>query len=199
MTTNDNPLARSLMPVARLMALIAGYLVLGLSLLITLEVVLRTFFNFSLQGSDEYGGYALAILASFGFSYALLERAHTRVEIVVERVSTGMQAALNLFSCWCVALLAVFIAWRGNAALMESLEFGSLSGTPLMTPLWMPQLVWVVGLSFFAIVSSSIAVHATLLIVRNRRWLNRHYGIKTLEEIIEEERVELQGSPEAFR
>ncbi|MFN7103007.1 MAG: TRAP transporter small permease subunit [Pseudorhizobium sp.] len=196
---NDNPLAKTIMPIARLMALIAGYLVLGLSLLITIEVILRTFFNFSLQGSDEYGGYALAVLASFGFSYALLERAHTRVEIVVERVGAGAQAVLNLFSCWCVAVMAMFIAWRGYGALMESIEFGSLSGTPLMTPLWMPQLAWVTGLVFFAIVSTSISVHATVLAAQNRLRLNRLYGIKTLEEIIEEERVETQDGLEGFR
>ncbi len=199
MITNDNPLTRSLLPIARLMALIAGYMLLGLTLLITAEVVMRSAFNFSLQGSDEYGGYVLAILAAFGFSYALMERAHTRVEIIVERVGTGPQVILNLISCWCVALMAAFIAWRSWAALSESLEFGSLSGTPLMTPLWMPQLAWVAGLVVFGITATLIALHATLLAVKNRRQLNRFYGIKTLDEIIEEERVEIGNNSEAFR
>jgi TRAP-type C4-dicarboxylate transport system permease small subunit len=199
MTTNDNPLTRPLLPIARLMALVAGYMLLGLTILITVEVVLRSALSLSLQGSDEYGGYVLAVLAAFGFSYALLERAHTRVEIIIERIGTGPQAALNLFSCWCVALMAVFIGWRSWAALSESLEFGSLSGTPLMTPLWMPQLAWVAGLIVFAITAALSAVHATLLVLKNRRDLNRFYGIKTLDEIIEEERVETTDNPEAFR
>jgi TRAP-type C4-dicarboxylate transport system permease small subunit len=199
MMMNENPLARLLMPVSRLLALLAGYLMLGLALMITTEIILRRFFSFSLQGSDEYGGYALAILASFGFSYALLERAHTRVEILVERVGPGPQAILNLFSCWCIALMAMFIAWRGGAALSESLEFQSLSGTPLMTPIWKPQLAWVIGLVIFTIVSCSIALHATWLTLRNSRRLNRLYGIKTLEEVIEEERIETRDNPEGLR
>jgi TRAP-type C4-dicarboxylate transport system permease small subunit len=198
MTTNDNPVARALMPLARLLALIAGYMLLGLTLVITAEVMLRTFFNFSLQGSDEFGGYTLAILAAFGFSYALLERAHTRVEILTERVPPGPQALLNLVSCWCIALMALFIAWRGWAALMESIEFGSLSGTPLMTPLWQPQVIWVGGLVFFAITATAIALHAAVLTARNYHLLNRFYGIKTLDEIIEEERVDIQEPQEAF-
>ncbi|MFT0861403.1 TRAP transporter small permease subunit [Ancylobacter sp. G4_0304] len=196
---DDNPVSRLLLPPARLMALLAGYLLLGLSFLVTAEVVLRSAFNLSLQGSDEFGGYTLAVLAAFGFSYALLERAHTRVEILIERVGTGPQALLNLVSCWCIALMALFMAWRSYAALMESVEYGSLSGTPLMTPLWQPQLAWFIGLLFFAAVASIIAIHALILMVSDRRRLNRFYGMKTLEEIIDEERVELHDDPGAFR
>lgn len=196
---DDNPVARLLLPPARLMSLVAGYLLLGLSILVTTEVVLRSAFNVSLQGSDEFGGYTLAVLAAFGFSYALLERAHTRVEILIERIGTGPQALLNLVSCWCIALMAQFMAWRAYATLMESVEYRSLSGTPLMTPLWQPQLVWFIGLLFFAVVASIIAIHALVLMLRDRRRLNRFYGMKTLEEIIEEERVEMQNDREAFR
>lgn len=187
--TTDNPVNRALMPFARFLALAAGYGLLGLALLVTVEILLRRFMNFSLQGGDEFGGYVLAILAAFGFSFALLERAHTRVEILVERVSGPVQAGLNIFSAWCIALMAAFMAWRAYAALMESIEFGSLSGTPLMTPLWQPQSLWLIGLVFFAITSTAIAVHSTVLLASNYRDINRLYGTKTLEEIIEEETI----------
>ncbi len=186
----ENPVSRALMPVAKGLSLVAGYLLLGLAILITAEILLRRFMNFSLQGGDEFGGYVLAILAAFGFSYALLERAHTRVEIVVERVSSRARALLNLVSSWCVALMAFFMAWRAYAALAESIEFNALSGTPLMTPLWQPQSIWVAGLVFFAITATAIALHSTVLIARDRARLNRFYGIKTLDEIIEEETVQ---------
>lgn len=192
--TDDNPVARLLMPAARAFALIAGYLLLALSLLVTAEVLLRRFVNISLQGSDEFGGYTLAVLAAFGFSLALLERAHTRVEILVERVGTGISAVLNLVSCWCIALMAVFMAWRAWSSLMESIEYGSLSGTPLMTPLWQPQLVWFAGLAFFAFTACTVTLHASWLMLRDRRRLNRFYGMKTLEEIIEEETVQTSDS-----
>jgi len=186
-SVNENPLARRLLPVARLAALVAGYAVLGISLMITLEVLLRNVFNVSLQGADEYGGYTLAVVAAFGFSFALLERAHTRVKILLERVGTNSQAMLNLFACWCVALMAIFFVWRGFGAMMESIEYKSLSGTPLMTPLWRPQLVWVCGLAFFAVCSTCVALHASVLMLRDRARLNAFYGCKSLDDIIEEE------------
>lgn len=193
----DNPVNRALMPVARLLALAAGYGLLGLALLVTVEILLRRFMNFSLQGGNELGGYVLAILAAFGFSFALLERAHTRVEILIERVSGRPQAWLNLISAWCIALMAMFMAWRAGGALMESIEFGSLSGTPLMTPLWQPQSLWVLGLTFFGITALAIAVHSTVLLLRDYRELNRLYGTKSLEEIIEEETVSTFEAREA--
>jgi TRAP-type C4-dicarboxylate transport system permease small subunit len=186
----ENPVARALSPVAKKLALVAGYLLLGLALLITVEIFLRRFINFSLQGSDELGGYVLAILSAFGFSYALLERAHTRVEILVERVGSGTRAFLNLISAWCVAIMACFIAWRAYAALAESIEYHALSGTPLMTPLWQPQIVWFAGLLFFATTAVGIALHASVLSIHNRARLNRFYGTKSLDEIIEEETVQ---------
>lgn len=187
--TPENPVARALLPTARWLALLAGYLLLGLALLVTAEILLRRFVNVSLQGGDEFGGYVLAILAAFGFSYALLERAHTRVEILIERVGRGPQAILNLVSAWCIALMACFMAWRSYAALSESIEFQALSGTPLMTPLWQPQLLWFAGLLFFAITATAVALHASWLIGQGRSRLNRFYGVKTLDEIIEEETV----------
>lgn len=187
--TKSNSVNRVLMPIAQFLALVAGYGLLGLALLVTVEILLRRFMNFSLQGGNELGGYVLAILAAFGFSFALLERAHTRVEILIELVPGRLQAWLNLISAWCIALMAAFMAWRAAGALLESIEFGSLSGTPLMTPLWQPQSLWVVGLTFFAVTSLAIAVHSTALLVRDPRELNRLYGTKTLEEVLEEETV----------
>jgi TRAP-type C4-dicarboxylate transport system permease small subunit len=195
----ENPVLKTLTPVARLLALLAGYLLLGLAVLITAEILMRRFMNMSLQGGDEFGGYVLAILAAFGFSYALIERSHTRVEILVERVGWRTQSVLNVISSWCIAAMAAFMAWRAYAALDESLEFQSLSGTPLMTPLWQPQSLWFIGLLFFGVIATVIAVHSSLLLIRDPRRLNRLYGIKTLDEIIEEETVLTEDTTGAIK
>lgn len=195
---SENPLTRAVNPLARFLALIAGYMLLGVALFVTVEILARRFLHISLQGGDELGGYMLAILAAFGFSYALIERAHTRVEILIERVGPRMQAMLNVFSAWCIALMAAFMAWRAWTTLMESVEYRSLSGTPLMTPLWQPQSLWFAGLLLFAGISLAVAVHATLLMLRDRRRLNRFYGIKTLEEVIEEETATPETGMEAL-
>lgn len=185
----ENRVARTLTPCARFLALLAGYALLLLTLTITAEVLLRRFANVSLQGSDELGGYTLAMVGAFGFSLAALERAHTRVEILTERIAPAPGAVLNLLATLGTMLMALFMAWRGWAALMESVEFKSLSGTPLMTPLWIPQSVWVFGLAVFALVSTAIFLHAALLFLRDREGLNRFYGPKALKDVLDEEQA----------
>ncbi|HEX2020438.1 MAG TPA: TRAP transporter small permease [Aurantimonas sp.] len=182
-----NPVATYLGPVARFFALLAGYGILALSLLITCEVLLRRFLNFSLQGGDEFGGYVLAMLAAFGFAYAWLDRSHTRVELVLERVPTGLRALLDLIAVLSLTGMAVFMAWRGWATVAESIEYGSLSGTPMMTPLWQPQAVWVLGLVFFALVAAATSVHAIVLFLARSPMLAQWYGVKSLNEDIQEQ------------
>jgi TRAP-type C4-dicarboxylate transport system permease small subunit len=187
--SKENRVAQAMTPVARFLALVAGYALLLLTLTITAEVLLRRFANVSLQGGDELGGYTLAITGAFGFSLAAIERAHTRVEILTERVNPAVGSVLNLLATLGTMLMALFMAWRGWAALMASIEFKSLSGTPLMTPLWMPQSLWVFGLAVFAVVSTALFLHAAILFLRDRDRLNRFYGPKSLDDLIHEEQA----------
>lgn len=180
----------------RLLALAAGYAVLGLACLIAAEIVLRRAFRISLQGADELGGYVLAVLAAFGFAYTLLERGHTRIELVLERLPLGARAVLDVLSLLAIAAMAVFLAWRGAATLAESIEFRSLSGTPLMTPLWMPQAVWVAGLSIFALVALACLAHALVLLVRAPAAIQSAYGVRSLDEEIEAETARLRSPAE---
>ena len=64
------------------LSIIGGYVLLGLSFLIVFEVIARKLFDFSLPGVDEIGGYVVTITGTFGFAYALIERTHTRIDIV---------------------------------------------------------------------------------------------------------------------
>ena len=185
---SDNPVVRVLGPVVRLTGLAAGYGVLILSFFVAAEVVLRRAVGVSLQGADEFGGYVLASLAAFGFAFALMERAHTRIELLHERLGRTPRAALDVLAMLAVAGMAVFMAARGVAVVAESLEYGSLSGTPSMTPLWRPQAVWAAGLVLFAIFSVACAAHALWLMVRNPDAIQQHYGARSLDEEIAEEK-----------
>lgn len=185
-----NPVERWCGPVVRIFSLFAGYAVLAITLVIGLEILLRRLFGVSLQGADEYGGYMLATITAVGAAYALLERGHTRIEILVERLPQSMRAVLNIVSALCMAAMAGFLAWRATVAMLESVEYQSLSGTPLMTPLWMPQAVWVAGMILFAVIAVVTALHCLRLAVGDWRAINRWYGIRTLNEEIEEVKAE---------
>ena len=183
-----NPVVRWLGPPARVGAILGGWGLMALSAVVGLEVVLRKVFSMSLQGADELGGYAVALAAAFGFGWALLERAHTRIDLLTTKLPLAVRRLLNVIALAAIAIFATFMAWRGWTTLLESIDYKSLSGTPLMTPLWWPQSLWVVGLLFFALVALACLGHALWLMAHDRRSLDRWYGPRSLAEEIEEER-----------
>ena len=188
----DNPLERVAGPVVRFMALLGGYAILAVAVFVSLEVVLRRAVGISLQGADEFGGYALAGAAAFGFAYTLMLRGHTRIELVLERLPRRLSNVFDVIAMVAIAAMALFLFWRGWAVMQESIEFRSLSGTPMRTPLWVPQAVWVTGLGLFALYAVLAAVHALWLAVTGNPGLRRWYGAKSLEEEIEEEKRSLK-------
>lgn len=183
---NENRLIRSLEGGVRFSSLICGYLLLFLSILVGFEVLARRLFGFSMQGADEIGGYVFAIIGAIGFSYALLRRAHTRIDIFLSRMPEGAQRVLNVLAAISMAAFAVFMAWRAGAAFMETLEYGSIANSPLQTPLWIPQSLWLFGLIVFAVTSVVFAISAVHLLVREPEAVNRRFGLVTSEQESEE-------------
>lgn len=178
---------RAIETTARFFAILCGWGCFILSVLIGVDVVARKFFGFSLQGTDELGGYVVAITAAFGFSLALIQRAHTRIDVFLGHVPPLGLALLNVLAMTSTAGFAGFMAWRTWATLDESLEFGSLASTPWQTPLWIPQSIWVAGLVMFAVIATALAVHAAVLLFADPDRLNRRYGPPSLKEEISAE------------
>lgn len=170
-------------------AIAAGYAAMGLSFLITFEVIARKFFSFSLQGVDELGGYVLALGVAFSFAYALLHRAHTRVDVLLALLPAPLRAPLNVLAALMLAAFAAFMLWRGVETLLETLEFDSHASTPLQTPLWIPQGLWVLGLGVFAILAALLAMRAVTLLFSGRvERLNREFGPRSTDDELDEAR-----------
>lgn len=174
---------------ARLGALFAGYAALALSVAIAVEVVGRKLFAFSLQGVDEIGGYVMAVGVTLSFAFALGERAHTRVDLVIARLPVGLRAPLNALAAVALFVFAAFMAWRGASVLDDSIAYQSRASTPLQTPLWLPQGLWLAGLLLFATLAGLFAGRAVWLLVRGRiRELDREFGPLGIDEEIAEAR-----------
>ena len=159
-------LARLGHSVARAGALVGGYLLLAFAVMVGVEVIGRKFFNFSLQGVDEAGGYILAVATSFALSYALLRCAHTRVDLLISRLPQKARAVLNVFAAAATTAFAMFMGWCAINTLHESVALGSRASTPLQTPLWIPQGLWVVGLCTFALTAAGLTTAAIIHLAR---------------------------------
>jgi TRAP-type C4-dicarboxylate transport system permease small subunit len=137
--------------------LLSGWALLALSLLIAFEVIARKYFQFSLKGVDEIGGYVLAIGSAVGFSYALVMRGHVRVDLLLLKLSRRAQDWANWIAALAMALFSYVLLWRTLFVYEKTLQLGARSGTPLDTPLAYPQGVWTLALILFAVVCTATA------------------------------------------
>lgn len=182
MTQDDNPISRLLGPPAKLLAILGGWWLLLFSFATCAEILGRKFFGFSLQGIDEAGAYSTAVVSALAFAWALVARSHTRVDFLLAHLPAALRALLNATAYALLAALGVFAAWRGWHVLEETLEFDAHAVTPLGTPLWIPQSLWLAGMAVFALFAVLVAMHALWLLLADRARLNRLYGPITLEE-----------------
>lgn len=171
--------------VVSLSALIAGYALLFLAIMTAIEIVGRKLFNFSFQGVDEIGGYVLAITASLGFGYALMTRTHTRVDFLLRMLPVGVRGLLHLAAMIVLLAIAIGMLWYAYSALMETLEYGSIANSPLETPIWIPQTLWLAGFIAFALIAALLTVRAAGLFIRGKfEQLDADFGPPTVDEEI---------------
>jgi TRAP-type C4-dicarboxylate transport system permease small subunit len=168
------------------MAVLAGASVLILALLIVFDIVARRFAGFSVQGTDEIGGYVLALVASMGFAYVLFERGFTRIDLVVRLLPRALANIVNVLAYVSLAAVALFFAQKSVATYMDTLLFDSRANTPLQTPMWIPQGFWVAGMCFFALCSVLYALRALVLLFVDGDALAAEYGIARVEEEVSE-------------
>lgn len=174
------------------LVLAVGWWLILLSVATCVEMVSRKLFAFSLQGVDEVGGYTLAIVGAIGFSYTLITRGHTRIDFLVSKLPPRARSVLNTLAMVTLAGMAVFAVLRGYVVLSESIEFQSHSTTPLQTPMWIPQSLWLIGWALFTVVAVYMAMHAMKLLFSGKHAeLNTFYGPQTLDEEIEAEAGEV--------
>lgn len=187
-TSKDRTLSGALHGLSALFANIGGYILLGLAVLVTVETLGRKFFNFSLQGVDELGGYALAVSSALAFTTALIDRAHIRIELFHVMLPLPLQMALNWFAVTSIAAFGGLLAYVCYTIIGDSFSYNSTAPTPWATPLIYPQSLWYAGIAIFAVVSAAMALHATyLLVTGNGRALNKAYGPKQAAEEVKEE------------
>jgi len=173
---------------SRLMARLAGALLLLAAIVITADVLLRKLFLFSLGGSDELAGYALAISTSWGLPYALLRRANIRIDFIYLRLPPRLTAWLDLAGLLAMAGFMVFVTWFAAALWLESIEMRAAANTPLGTPLMVPQGIWVMGLVLFLLAVAVLIARVLALLIRgDADGVSRDAGIRTVEEEVRDE------------
>jgi TRAP-type C4-dicarboxylate transport system permease small subunit len=188
--------SRGLLRLTDFAVIACGWWLIALSIITCLEMLGRKLLGFSLQGVDEIGSYTYGIVGAFGFAYALATRSHTRVDFLLSRFPARGRALLNLLAMLSLAAMALLCTWRGAHVLAESIDLRATAATPLATPMWIPQSIWLAGYVLFALVAGWCAIDALRITLKRggSTELNARFGPQTLEEEIEAE-TEVQLAP----
>ena len=111
------------------------------------------------HGADEMSSFILAASCSWGFAFALLRRAHVRVESLQLILPGRVCAILDIVGLILLGAFVAVIGWYTTSVLALSIDMGALADM-LDVPLWIPQAFWVAGF----LVSVVLAV---LLLIRS--------------------------------
>lgn len=173
----------SLRKVSRWMAWTAGTALIATAMLVSVEVVLRKVFLVGLSMATELSSYTLAIVASWGFAFTLLQRGHVRVDALVRLLPTRSAAWSDCLALAGLLGFAAALTWYGFATLAESWSMNARAMTPLGTRLWLPQGLWVLGLMFFTLTAAALLVRALVLLGRGATAESRALiGTSSVEE-----------------
>jgi TRAP-type C4-dicarboxylate transport system permease small subunit len=119
---------------------------IALILIIGLDILTRSVFNYSLEIADELGGYLLAAITFLALAVTRAHEGFHRVEFLYDRLGPrGRLIAALLFD-----LLALLLALLLSVYLLRYIHAtwvsGAVAPTRLMTPLWLAQLPMVLGM-----------------------------------------------------
>lgn len=151
---------------------------------------LRKLFNISLGGADELSGYGFGVATTFALSFALLERAHIRVDALIAVLPKRLHVAINFLGLWLLIGFAFILTAMVWSMVADTLTHGSRSITPMRVPLMIPQLPWLFGWVFFVFTGMLITlVSLQRLWRRDRDGVQALIGVKSIDEQIEDESV----------
>ena len=174
--------------IAKLGVWCGGIMMVASSFIIGAEVILRKVFLVSLGGADEMASYALALGTVWALSFALLHRSHIRVDALYQHLPKHICAILDVLALVSVLAFASMLAWYGFDVWLTSWEFDATSNTPLGTPLWIPQGLWVLGLFSFVLTTLLLLARALgALLRKDLDTVQQLAGTLTVDEELREE------------
>jgi TRAP-type C4-dicarboxylate transport system permease small subunit len=151
--------------VARGGAWFGGTLILTAAIIVAVDIIIRNLFVVTFGGADELAGYALAIGSAWALAFALLERAHVRIDLLYQSLPLRLAALLDILCLSTFALFVILLTRHGYAVFMQSLTADSHSMSALAVRLAIPQAIWVLGLALFVVVAFLLLIRAFLALV----------------------------------
>jgi TRAP-type C4-dicarboxylate transport system permease small subunit len=125
-------------------AWLAALFMIGVLAMVLLSIAGRLL-NFYFPGTDAYAGYAMAGAGFLALAHTLKKGEHIRVTLIIGRLRGRSRHWLELWSLTAAVLLSGLFAFYAVRLAWQSHQFNDISTSADATPLWIPQILMVVG------------------------------------------------------
>lgn len=176
----------------------SGWAYLVITVLICSDIVTRKLFGFSTEATTELTGYLMAIGMSWGLAGTLFERAHVRIDVLVQKVPLKVRVWLHMAALAALLVSTGFFAWGAFLVARDSWEIGATDLSTLHIPLVIPQGIWAAGFSLMMLAIVAVTARALRLIAigqpaaMDRMLMARTYeeeAAETLEAVAEAQQM----------
>lgn len=151
----------------QLQRIVSDWVLILMTLAIAAEVVCRSFLGFSLLVVEELAGYMLLALVFLGMGIATQENSLFRVEFVIESLPAKVaEFCLLVFRVLCVGFVLILLDQMVRLV-SDSYTRGVSAATTLATPLYIPQIVMVLGAGTLLLVLVTQIVRSVRQILRS--------------------------------
>ena len=116
--------------------LLAGALVAGMAVGVTVDVVSRNFGFGGLPWMTEVSEDALYVATFLAAPWVLSLGAHVRVDLVLQVVPRGVGRALEVAADLCGLAVSLVFVWFGYDAAADAARIGSVIAKQLVIPEW---------------------------------------------------------------
>jgi len=132
-------------------ASLSALLIVALVILIMIEIIGRSFFDYSTMLADEYSGYFYLAAIFLGLAYTFNEGGHIRISIVTGRLGRSAKRWADIIAGLMTLAILLFALYYSWDFMIESKEMEMLSEGVSETPLYLTQIPIVIGLALFAL------------------------------------------------
>ena len=142
-------------------AVLSGSCLVIMTLLILAQIAAR-FFGAVIPSSEDFAGWLLSATIFFGLAYTFQEGGHIRVTMLLTRLAETKRRYLEYFNLLCGIAISGYLAFYTIFTVHESYDFGDVTDTYLVVPLWMVQMPMALGSLFlFVAMLDSLRVMLT--------------------------------------
>lgn len=145
--------------ITRLSGFLVGLAAFAIAVLVTWEVIGRTFFATTTGWVNDVSEYMMAFVAFGGAGYALAEGAHVGVDLLITRVSPAVRRVLAWIADVAMLAIVALLCWLSAQFWWEAFETGERSWGLFTIDLWIPYSFFMLGMFWLLVVHLVKMVH----------------------------------------